>query len=181
MGKRAKNKQKGQKAFKDWFAVECLTNTGLRVAELADLRCGDIVIRDELSCVHVRNGKCKKQRDIMINREFQKEAMAYIKWKEVTGEPVGPNDVLLYSPKSKGKYSTRAIEGWFKRWIKEINSNLKHSIHHLRHTYATMLYKSSKNNLILVQNQLGHSSPEITQVYARVYKDEIADAVEKLF
>jgi site-specific recombinase XerD len=56
-----------------------------------------------------------------------------------------------------------------------------HSIHHLRHTYATHLHHVSGNNLRLVQQQLGHSSIAVTQVYAHVLPSEAEKAVNMLF
>ena len=177
VGKNRKNKT----SQKDWFVVECLLNTGLRVAELADLKCGDIIFRNELSCIYVRHGKGDKEREVMISRDFQKEAKEYLDWKEINGEQISSEDILLYSPKSKSKYSTRALQLSFKRCLKNTGISLKHSIHHLRHTYASLLLASSNNNLPLVQKQLGHSSVVTTQVYTKVFKQEAKHAVENLF
>ena len=55
-----------------------------------------------------------------------------------------------------------------------------HSIHHLRHTYASHLYKASKFNLRLVQKQLGDSSIKTTEVYADVFDEDIDKALERL-
>ena len=170
-----------RQAQKDWLIIELLLNTGLRVSELADLKCSDIVLRDELSCVVVRKGKGGKYREVLISRTFQDEAKEYLKWKEVNGEKVGPEDVLLYSPKSKEKYSTRALQLAFKRCLRGAKIDEWHSIHHLRHTYASLLLAASKNSLPLVQRQLGHSNITTTQVYTKVFKQEITDAIENLF
>ena len=117
----------------------------------------------------------------MISRDFQDEAVQYIHWKEVNGEKIGKDDVLLYSKRSGGKYSTRALQLSFKRSIKSAGVSSKHSIHHLRHTYASLLLASSGNNLPLVQKQLGHSSIVTTQVYTKVFKQEATKAIENLF
>jgi integrase len=53
------------------------------------------------------------------------------------------------------------------------------SFHSLRHTYATNLYRVTKN-LRLVQLQLGHSSYNTTTVYAQVMDKDIDEAVELL-
>ena len=50
----------------------------------------------------------------------------------------------------------------------------------LRHTYATLLYKSSGNNLRLVQQQLGHSSVQTTTVYANVMNEDVEKADNQL-
>ena len=54
------------------------------------------------------------------------------------------------------------------------------SIHSLRHTYATELYRASGYNLRLVQQQLGHSSIQTTSVYSAVINPDIAKAVEAM-
>ena len=53
-------------------------------------------------------------------------------------------------------------------------------VHSLRHTYATLLYKSSGNNLRLVQQQLGHSSVQTTTVYANVINEDVVGAVNSI-
>ena len=56
-----------------------------------------------------------------------------------------------------------------------------HSIHHLRHTYASHLYKASGFNLRLVQKQLGHRSIKTTEVYADVFNEDTEKALERLY
>lgn len=168
-------------AWIDWFLTELGLNTGLRVFEIAELETRDIVIRDELSHVIVRKGKCGKYRTVRINREFQETVKIFVNWKHKVGESTDASAPLLYSPRSRSNYSTRGLQKAFKRCIKRAGIPLYHSIHHIRHTYASLLYVSSKNNLKLVQNHLGHSSIQTTQVYANLFQTEIQHAVEHLF
>jgi integrase/recombinase XerD len=161
--------------------IEIALNTGLRVAEIADLRCGNITLREELSCVFVNQGKCGKQRTVTINKEFQEFLRNLLIHKKEIGEKTGYDDFLLFSKKSKGKYSTRGLQHAFKRCLRKAGIDMRHSIHHLRHTYASCLLSSSKNNVRLVQKQLGHSSIAVTQVYLDVFSEELHNAVEKLW
>ena len=55
-----------------------------------------------------------------------------------------------------------------------------YSIHSLRHTYATNLYRASGYNLRLVQKQLGHTNINTTTVYSDVMSKDLDEAVEKL-
>lgn len=161
----------------EWFLVELALNTGLRVFEIANLEYHDIVLRSELSYVIVRNGKGGKKRHVRINREFQMTVIKYLEWKNV-------NDInssaLLYSKKSKGKYSTRALQYAFKRAISYVNISPHHSIHHLRHTYASLLSASSKGDVRLVQKQLGHSELSTTQIYIDLFEENVIKAIEHL-
>ena len=72
------------------------------------------------------------------------------------------------------------IQQVFKKWAKKAGISDHYSIHSLRHTYATNLYKASGYNLRLVQKQLGHSSPTVTQVYADVMNSDMEEALRNL-
>ena len=72
------------------------------------------------------------------------------------------------------------IQQVFKKWAKKAGIPANYSIHSLRHTYATNLYKASGYNLRLVQRQLGHSSPTVTQVYADVMDTDVEEALRNL-
>lgn len=68
----------------------------------------------------------------------------------------------------------------FKQWAKKAGLPSHYSIHSLRHTYATNLYKVSGYNLRLVQQQLGHSSVSTTSVYSGVVNKDLDEALERL-
>lgn len=50
--------------------------------------------------------------------------------------------------------------------------------HALRHTCGTELYRQTKD-LRLVQTVLGHSSPQVTQIYARLSGADVEDALRQ--
>ena len=68
----------------------------------------------------------------------------------------------------------------FKKMALEAGLSSNHSIHTLRHTYATNLYKASGYNLRMVQKQLGHSNITTTTVYSDVLSKDLEEAVENL-
>ena len=68
----------------------------------------------------------------------------------------------------------------FKKTALEAGLSSHHSIHTLRHTYATNLYKASGYNLRMVQKQLGHSNITTTTVYSDVLSKDLEEAVENL-
>ena len=73
-----------------------------------------------------------------------------------------------------------AIQKVFKRIAKRASLPPRYSIHSLRHSYGTALYKASGYNLRLVQQQLGHSSPNTTAVYAAVVNADLEKALERM-
>jgi len=147
---------------------------GLRVKEVANLKWSDISLETEPASLTVRNGKGGKTRLVRFNGELKESIMEYLKHKTVN-----PDDPLLKS--NNGEHiSRRTVQRVFERVARRAGIN-GHSFHHLRHTYASHLYRASGYNLRLVQKQLGHSSIKTTQVYADVFDDDLTKAVEKLY
>jgi len=172
---RAKNYKTG---MREWFIIELGLATGLRVQEMANLKCGDIKISDTRSSLVVRNGKCGKKRIVWFGKRFKKHLLKYFTWKKQVGESTEDDAPLIFSTNTKSHITKRGIQKAFQRCAKR--AGLNHSIHHLRHTYATLLLKASNNNLRLVQEMLGHSSIKTTEVYAHVTDEDIQKAVNKL-
>lgn len=180
--KRSLNERRNhESAIRDLFVFDIGLNTGLRVSEIADLQVRDLGIDGEMCFVVVRSGKGGKQRVVRISRMLRNRISDFLKWKRSLGEPVGKNDALFFSKRTGLAMSTRALQKAFKRCLKTAGiSEAKYSIHCLRHTYASLLYKSSGYNLRLVQRQLGHTSINTTEVYAKVLNPDIDKAVERL-
>ncbi len=173
---------KGHKvAVRDYFIVDLALSAGLRVADIADLKCKDIFLRDGFCALLVRNGKGGKKRLVRFNRAFKRHYNEYILWKQAVGEPVGLGDPLLLSSNTGGHMTTRALEKAFKRTAVRADLPSHYSIHCLRHTYACELYRASGYNLRLVQKQLGHAHVATTQVYADVVEPDMQRALQRLY
>ncbi len=166
---------------RDYLIVDLALSTGLRVMEIAQLDCGDVFIRDGISSLLVRNGKCGKRRLVRFSESLKDHLNEYILWKQNVGEPTGPSDPMFLSSNTGCHLTTRAIQKAFKRTAVRAGLSAHYSIHCLRHTYACQLYKASNYNLRLVQKQLGHSSIRTTEVYADVMEPDIQDALRRLY
>jgi integrase len=166
---------------RDWCILHIALDAGLRVSEICDLKIGDLLIDQGGSSIIVRSGKGDKKRGVSIGKNLKDHLKRYIEWKEDHDQPTGDGDLLFLSPSGKSdKLSRQAVYHIFKRWAKRADLPERFSIHSCRHTYASMLYKSSDYNLRLVQSQLGHSSIQTTQVYADVLNKDAEKAVNDL-
>jgi len=168
-------------AVRDYFIVDLALSTGLRVAEIADLKCKDIFLRERFNALLVRNGKGGKKRLVRFNGAFKQHYNEYILWKQTVGEPIGLGDPLFLSSNTGAHLTTRALEKAFKRTAARVGLPSHYSIHCLRHTYACELYRASGYNLRLVQKQLGHAHIGTTQVYADVMEPDAQRALERLY
>lgn len=161
---------------REWFMVELGLFTGLRVEEMATLPVTALYLKERPPFVVV-TGKGNKTRTVYFPDSFKKTCLFYLKWKE---KMFPPSDRLLV--KSNGKPLTkRALQKSFKKCIRLAGLESHYSIHGLRHTYGSFLYRSSAHNLRMVQEQLGHSNIRTTQVYTGVMDNEVKKAVEKLY
>lgn len=165
---------------RDWFMIELGLNTGLRVEEMRELKCGDLHIQRGQSSLSVRKGKGDRPRTVRISEEFRNRCKRFILWKRMQGQGVDSESYLLTTSKGT-QLSKRALQKAFKRCIRKAGLPEYYSIHSLRHTYGTYLYLASNYNLRLVQKQLGHSSVRVTEIYANLMDPYVKKAVEKLY
>jgi len=168
-----------KKPIQDWAIIDIALSTGLRASEICNLKIKDIHIGKGENSVFVENGKGKKDRLVKIGEKLKKHLKEYISWKKKVGELVDPDNYLFISERSP-KMTLSAIQKRFKYWAKACGLKPHYSIHSARHTYGTMLYRNTKD-LRMVQKQLGHSSCQVTEVYADVLDEDVEKAVNALY
>ena len=160
-------------AVRDWAILDLALNTGLRVAEISNLKVDDLHLDYGEKSLTVRDGKGGKARVVKFGSEIKQHLNEYLDSR--------PEDSDYVFSSSRGEQMSRsAIQKVVKKWMQEAGLPSHFSVHSLRHTYATKLLRVSGNNLRLVQKQLGHSSVQTTQVYADVTDTDVENAVEKL-
>ena len=166
------DKKKNQvTGVREWLVIDILTLTGVRVSEVANIRCGDIKSGYGQCELFIRDGKGSKSRTIQIPKSLKTHLNGFIKWKKDMNEPVDYDHHLFIG--QRGPWTPQAVQQIVKKYLKilELYENGK-SVHALRHSYAVQLYKQEKD-LRAVQKQLGHASIQTTQIYADVSKEDI--------
>ena len=167
-------KSKGiQAPVRDELIIELALGSGLRVSEMANLKVEDLYLKRGQVSIYVKNGKGGKDRVVDIGSNLKKQILEFLDYCNM-------NSPYLFPSERGEKMSRSGIQQVFKKWAKKSGISSHYSIHSLRHTYATNLYKASGYNLRLVQKQLGHSSPSITQVYADVMNTDVEEALKNL-
>jgi integrase/recombinase XerD len=173
-------KEKGQvTAVRDWMLIDLLTSTGIREAEAADIRCGDILAGYGQSACYVRNGKFDKSRTIQIPDSLRIHLKSFLVWKKEQGEPACEDDYLFVG--QRGPWSGWAVGEIVKKHLRQLGLYERgKAAHSLRHSYAVELYRQ-KRDIRAVQKQLGHSSIQTTQKYADVLTEDIQDQIKGLW
>jgi len=167
-------KSKGNQApVRDHTIIELALGTGLRVSELANLRVEHLYLKKGQNSLLVKNGKGGKDRVVVFNVKLKNQIQEYLDYRTSTSPYLFPSE--------RGEcMTTSAIQKVFKKLARRAGLPTRYSIHSARHTHATAIYKASGYNLRLTQQQLGHSSPTITSVYAAVLNKDLEKAVENL-
>ena len=130
---------------------------GLRLGELINLKISDI--DSESMKIHIKQGKGKKDRYIMLSENVLKLLREYYKVYK-------PIEFIIEGQKG-GKYSPKSVQSVFKSALKKAGIKKKASVHTLRHSFATHLLDEG-TDIRYIQELLGHKRLETTQIYTHV-------------
>lgn len=149
-----------------WMLVYLAFYSGLRVSEIANLKNGDLFLSVTAPYIKVTNGKGGKSRIVYIDSKLATHLKEFTKGKR----KVDPLFKCTYKSKCK-PYTTTTLHRSFKKAIEAAGLRKDLTIHSARHTYATLLLEKT-GNMRYVQKQLGHSSLNITALYADILPEK---------
>ncbi len=159
------------------FAIITLfLNCGMRLSELVGINIKDIdFVNFKLNVI----GKGNKERTIYLNSSCMDAIKNYLSVRPKDGIKFNSKDALFLSER-KERISNRTVQYIVKEELKlsGIDPN-KYSVHKLRHTAATLMYKYGNVDIRALQELLGHESISTTEIYTHVDNDQIRVAVEK--
>jgi len=150
----------GTETSKSKLIISLLYSSGLRVSELVNLKVNDLNLDDKIGWV--RAGKGKKDRMFIISDRISEQL------KEFFGKHSNYQYVLSESE----PLTTRNIQKIIKHTSKKAGMQKKITPHTLRHSYATHLLESG-TDIRYIQELLGHSNLNTTQIYTHVSTEEL--------
>ncbi len=86
---------------------------------------------------------------------------------------------LVFRGKRAGKVNPNFVGEKIREAIRRAGLDRRLHFHSLRHTFASLLVMKGVS-LYQVQKLLGHSSPQITEMYAHLQNGEMHGVVEKI-
>ena len=157
----AKTNYAKRNALRDVAVIELLFATGLRISELCSLRKNDINLVEQTVLVY---GKGSKERRIQIGNndvikvleEYKKEYVIQIEKCE-----------YFFANQSGQKLSDQVVRRMINKYSSIAAIDLHITPHMFRHTFATSLLEADVD-IRYIQEMLGHSSINITQIYTHV-------------
>lgn len=158
---------------RDYCIVILFLNCGMRLAELRGINLSDIH-GDILTVI----GKGNKERTIYLNKSCVDAIDEWLKVRDSYKIKPVAKDALFISKKGL-RLSEDMIQITIKNLLAQSGLDTKtYSVHKLRHTAATLMYKYGHVDLRSLQTILGHASVSTTQIYTHVDDDLLHQAVE---
>ncbi len=134
--------------------------TGMRISEVCSLRVPDDIDTERMF-IHVRAGKGRKDRSVMLSDRLVTLLRQY--WKQT--RPTGP---YLFSGQKPGHHiSPSSVREVLKKAVRAAGISRPVTFHTLRHSFATHMLEFG-TDLRIIQALLGHSSIATTTKYTHI-------------
>lgn len=167
-------------APRDQAILELLYSSGMRASELVALKGREIDYRSRMIRVF---GKGKKERLVPFGKTAETAMKAYnqnlrpvLLGKHHSG---GISDSFFLNERGNA-LTVRGLEYILKQVEKKTGINLGLHPHELRHTFATHLLEGGAD-LRLIQELLGHTSLDTTEIYTHVTKETMKNEYDSYF
>jgi len=149
--------------LRDRAVLETMYACGLRVSELINLKCSNILSTEELVRVY---GKGSKERIIPVGQSALQWIKLYIEQSRVSLSNPRSEDYLFLNWRGK-RLSRMAIWNILDKYSKLAGIKKDIHPHILRHSFATHLLEGGAD-LRSIQEMLGHADISTTQIYTHV-------------
>lgn len=168
-----------KEGLRDRAILETLFSTGLRVSELTSLNRETINLdRREFGIV----GKGGKERVVFLSDSAAQWLEKYLASRKDSFKPLFirfQGRVQLEDDGAAMRLSARSVERIVEKYVRAAGLPVKATPHTLRHSFATDLLINGAD-IRSVQEMLGHSSIQTTQIYTHVSNKHLKD-VHKAF
>ncbi len=164
----------GTHKYRDYAMITLFLNCGLRLSELAGINLKDI--RDDKLTVF---GKGSKERTVYLNSACVRAIQNYIeKERPRDNIPLAHKNALFLSRLNK-RISVKTIQHVVKKHLEAAGlDTTKYSVHKLRHTAATLMYRHGHVDVRVLQEILGHTNLSTTQIYTHLDDAQLRSASE---
>lgn len=147
-------------------------NCGLRLSEIKNLNLDDIDLKDDRFTVI---GKGNKERTNFLNDITKEALLKYLEVRDTSHDKARGNPLFLTAYGER--MSAFTINKIVKRAYKKSGLDEKaYSVHTLRHTCATILYKAGCD-IHTIQKLLGHVQIDTTEIYTHLHDQEVMDVM----
>lgn len=160
---------------RNYCIITLFLNCGMRLSELVGINLSDIDKRLEFLRVV---GKGNKERIVYLNLACRKALTDYLEVRAATKEIKDKN--ALFLSRYGSRMSAKAVQYTVYKYLDAAGLGYKQlSTHKLRHTAATLMYRTGKVDVRVLKDILGHEQLNTTQIYTHVSDEQMQNAMEQ--
>lgn len=156
---------KNTKSKRNKLIIEFIFSTGIRISEFVNMKINDLNFQEATG--KVISGKGNKDRIIILSKKWIDKYKKYLNKREKEIE----SNYLFCTSKGKN-LSVDTVQKFLKNSAKLAKITKKVSPHTLRHSFATSLLEHDVN-IRYIQQLLGHSNLNTTQIYTKVNTNKL--------
>ncbi len=161
----------GKNKERDYAIITIFLNCGLRLSELVNLDYTDIKPDNSLRVL----GKGNKVRVVYLNSACIKAIERYMAVRPKDG--VIDKKALFLSSRLK-RISPKTVQHIVYTFLDKAGLRSDGmSVHKLRHTAATLMYKYGEADILILKDILGHENLSTTEIYTHLDDEEIQNAI----
>lgn len=153
------------KTLRETALLDFLLSTGVRVSELVSLNIQDIDFSKEEVTIYA--SKTRSYRTGYLNENAKKHLLDYL------GSRKDENEALFISKRKNGRINTQRVQKELQSIAERAGVSKHVTVHLIRKTFATNLYNSGCD-IVIIKELLGHANIATTEKhYASVNQVEI--------
>ena len=165
----------GENKERDYCILTLFLNCGLRLAELVSLNITDVNFENKTLNVI---GKGNKERMVYLNKSCILSLEAYLRVRPHDGLANEDARRALFISRLNKRIGRQAVQLMVQRYLKEIGLDGQHySVHKLRHTAATLMYRHGDVDVLTLKEVLGHENLSTTEIYTHIENQQVKDAI----
>ena|SRR3989344_2511177 len=154
---------KAAKLGRSRLLLQFIYSSGVRVSEAVNMKADDINLKERMG--KVKSGKGNKDRIIILSKDWCRLAKKYLDRKRV-------KSAFLFSKKNGKPISPDTVQRLVRFCAKKAGIQKEVTPHSLRHSFATHLLEAGVN-IRNIQELLGHSNLNTTQIYTHVSTEQL--------
>lgn len=162
----------GPEAERDRCILTLFLNCGMRLSELVAINIRDVIQNNSTLRII---GKGNKERIVYLNQACMDAIQSYLAVRPKDG--VKDRDALFLSSR-KTRISPKTVQFLVKKNLNKIGlSGPGYSVHKLRHTAATLMYRYGDVDIRVLQDILGHANLGTTEIYTHTSSSQMEEAI----
>ncbi len=157
---------------RDYCILTLFLNCGMRLSELVSINMSDVIHNN--STLRIL-GKGNKERIVYLNDACLSAISTYVRVRPK--DDVKDRNALFLSNRGT-RISPKTVQAMVNKYLDRIGlGGAGYSVHKLRHTAATLMYRHGNVDIRVLQDILGHENLGTTEIYTHTSSTQMENAV----